>query len=60
MAELKGPCSRSVRFTGAARADARRQPHHRRELDARSFITMTYAVIDLDLATMTYAPGTRR
>jgi sigma-B regulation protein RsbU (phosphoserine phosphatase) len=24
-------------------------------LDARSFITMTYAVIDLDLATMTYA-----
>ena len=48
MAELKGlmlSLSRDPHL--AARAADRGQPHHRRHLDARSFITMTYAVVDL-------------
>ena len=39
----------------AARSADRGQSHHREHLDARSFITMTYAVLDLRARTMTYA-----
>ena len=39
----------------AARDADRAEPDHRQHLDARSFITMTYAVVDLRARTMTYA-----
>ena len=56
MAELKGlMLSLSADPHVAARAADRRQPHHRREPGRRSFITMTYAIFDLDARTMTYA-----
>ena len=56
MAELKGLMLSLSRIHTSPRElliDANRiiAPH----LDARSFITMTYAVVDLDARTMTYA-----